>query len=296
MEMHQIRYFLAVAELLNFTRAAEKCQVAQPSLTRGIQKLETELGGELFRRERSTTHLSDLGKLMRPALQAIYDSATSAKALAKSFHVGDRMPVGLALGHTIDIKVLSWLLAELARVLPGSEIQLYRGEPEELSQRMKAGDTEVAVAGYLDENWDRLDSWPLFTERFIAMVPPSHTLAQHRSISVRRLADLTLLPRPCARETADIETALEDVSIHQNTNYRTCCDGDLLALVNAGIGCAFLPETSVPKAANGRLELNDCQLTRTVQLFSVAGRPRSAGTDTLLKLLRTVDWDHHLEV
>ena len=78
MEMHQVRYFLAVADELNFTRAAEKCGVTQPSLTRGIKRLETELGGDLFRRERSLTHLTQLGKLMLPSLKAVYESAVSA--------------------------------------------------------------------------------------------------------------------------------------------------------------------------------------------------------------------------
>src|SRR6266542_4007150 len=59
-EMHQIRYFLAVAKELNFTRAAERCNVAQPSLTRAIKLLEEELGGPLFHRERARTHLIDL--------------------------------------------------------------------------------------------------------------------------------------------------------------------------------------------------------------------------------------------
>jgi len=61
MEMHQVRYFLAVADELNFSRAAEKCNVSQPSLSRAIQLLEREFGGQLFRREYSRTHLS-LGK------------------------------------------------------------------------------------------------------------------------------------------------------------------------------------------------------------------------------------------
>ncbi len=60
MEMHQVRYFLAVARTRNFTRAAEECNVSQPSLTRAIQKLEGELGGPLFRREHSLSHLTDL--------------------------------------------------------------------------------------------------------------------------------------------------------------------------------------------------------------------------------------------
>jgi DNA-binding MarR family transcriptional regulator len=70
MELHQIRYFLAVAETLNFNRAAERCNVSQPTLTRAIKKLEEELGGPLFRRERKLTHLTDLGRLMRPHLEA----------------------------------------------------------------------------------------------------------------------------------------------------------------------------------------------------------------------------------
>src|SRR5688500_7147290 len=71
MEMHQIRYFLAVCSTLNFTRAAEQCNVTQPALTRAIQKLEEELGGLLFRRERKLTHMTDLGNLVRPQLEGI---------------------------------------------------------------------------------------------------------------------------------------------------------------------------------------------------------------------------------
>ena len=84
MEMHQVRYFLAVARELNFTRAAESCNVAQPSLTRAIKQLEDELGGELFRRERSLSHLTELGQRMLPMLRQCYDSALNAKSLAQS--------------------------------------------------------------------------------------------------------------------------------------------------------------------------------------------------------------------
>ena len=71
MEMHQIRYFLAIAQTLNFTRAAEKCNVTQPSLTRAIQKLEEEFGGPLFRRESSRTHLTDLGREILPLFAVV---------------------------------------------------------------------------------------------------------------------------------------------------------------------------------------------------------------------------------
>jgi len=69
MELHQARYFLAVCNDLNFTRAAKRCNVSQPSLTRAIQLLEKEFGGYLFDRKRSSIELTDLGKLVRPYLE-----------------------------------------------------------------------------------------------------------------------------------------------------------------------------------------------------------------------------------
>ena len=85
MEMHEIRYFLVLAEELNFTRAAERCNVSQPSITRAIKMLELELGGPLFHRERSKTHLSELGRMMKPYLEQVYNEAQNAKRRAAQF-------------------------------------------------------------------------------------------------------------------------------------------------------------------------------------------------------------------
>ena len=85
MEMHQVRYFLAVAEELNFTRASEKCNVTQPSLSRAIKILEEELGGPLFHRERESIRLTDLGNLVRPHLQLVYDHSRLVKHLSQDF-------------------------------------------------------------------------------------------------------------------------------------------------------------------------------------------------------------------
>jgi LysR family transcriptional regulator, hydrogen peroxide-inducible genes activator len=84
MEMHQVRYFLAVAEELNFTRASERCNVTQPSLSRAIKLLEDELGGTLFYREREPTRLTDLGHMVRPHLQSVYEHSNLAKRLSQT--------------------------------------------------------------------------------------------------------------------------------------------------------------------------------------------------------------------
>src|SRR5436305_11636400 len=81
MEMHQVRYFLATVSELNFTKAAEKSNVTQPSLTRAIKQLEDELGGDLFRRERPQAQLTELGQRMYPLLKQCYESALGARSL-----------------------------------------------------------------------------------------------------------------------------------------------------------------------------------------------------------------------
>src|SRR6516162_8379877 len=81
MEMQPVRYFLATASERNFTRAAERCNVTQLSLTRAIRHLEDELGGDLFRCERPQAQLTELGQRMQPLLQQCYDSALGARSL-----------------------------------------------------------------------------------------------------------------------------------------------------------------------------------------------------------------------
>jgi DNA-binding transcriptional LysR family regulator len=93
MEMHQVRYFLAVAQHLNFSRAAEECNVTQPSLSRAIQQLESECGGPLFHREHKFTHLTELGQMIRPHLESIYSSAVRAKRVSQDLTELRKVPL-----------------------------------------------------------------------------------------------------------------------------------------------------------------------------------------------------------
>jgi len=79
MEMHQVKYFLAICKELNFTRAAKRCKVAQPSLSAAIQRLEMELGGELFVRTSTGVHLTRLGRAVLPHLEQISAHAERAR-------------------------------------------------------------------------------------------------------------------------------------------------------------------------------------------------------------------------
>src|SRR6201994_1244736 len=166
MEMHQVRYFLAVAQLLNFTRAADACNVTQPSLTRAIKQLEGELGGDLFRRERPAAQLTELGQRMHPLLKQCYDAAIGARSLASSFKSGEIGALRIALTHSIDHSLLIPFLNQIRRQFNRLEFKFLRGNRSEVAEMLKKGEAELGIAAELDEDWERLDAWPLFTEDF----------------------------------------------------------------------------------------------------------------------------------
>ena len=112
MEIHQVRYFLALCETLNFTRAAESCNVSQPALTRAVHKLEEELGGLLLRREHLLTHLTDFGRLVRPHLEQMMAQAEAAKSTAMHFLRMDSAPINLGVMCTVGPMRFMSFLAE----------------------------------------------------------------------------------------------------------------------------------------------------------------------------------------
>lgn len=145
MEIHQVRYFFAVCETLNFTRAAEECNVAQPSLTRVVKKLEEELGGELFRRERNQTHLTELGRLMKPHLEQIYGSSEAARVEAKGFRKPEIVPLKMGLMCTIGSARLLGVFMRLHAELPAVDLTLREAPGKTLIEEMMAGELDVAL-------------------------------------------------------------------------------------------------------------------------------------------------------
>src|SRR5687767_1538331 len=145
MEVHHIRYFLAVCDKLNFTRAAENCNVTQPALSRAIQQLEEEVGGLLFRRERNFTHLTDLGLLMKPRMQQIIDELTEAKRDARRFLTLEKANLTLGIMCTVGPCRLTGLLAEFGQRYSGITVRLVEGIPKDLAGRIESGELDLAI-------------------------------------------------------------------------------------------------------------------------------------------------------
>ncbi len=186
MEMHQVRYFLAVAEDLNFTKAAERCNVSQPALSRAIQALEQELGGPLFRRERSHTHLSELGRMVEPHLAEIFDSTQSAKRMAQEYGRLGKTPLKLGIMSTIAPDQIIDLIAAVRARYPGIELRLCDSDARDLRSRLIDGDFELVIYALPGEEPDeRTHLMPLFRERMVMAVGSGHRLANRSEVPVR---------------------------------------------------------------------------------------------------------------
>lgn len=294
MEMHQIRYFLAVARTLNFTRAAEECNVAQPSLTRAIKNLEVELGGELFRRERASSHMTNLGRSMLPMLTRSYDSAAAAKSQAKSLKKGLSSTIRIALSQTVDFVLVADALTELDRAFPGVQLTCQRGSTAEILQAMRAGEFELVMSGPMSETWDRLDSWPLFSESFDLLVANNHRLAKRPKIDLRDLSDQAMIDRPYCESLPQCREKLAASGVELDYKFEVSNDRDAIRIVESGLGIALLP-TSARVGFNAKKITLANEIQRDVCIYVVAGRERSPVLSGLMNCLRSADWSPYEE-
>jgi DNA-binding transcriptional LysR family regulator len=242
MELHQVRYYIALCKTLNFTRAAEACNVTQPALTRAIQRLEDELGGPLFRRERNLTQLTELGRLMRPLLEQTLGAAEAAKEHATRFRKSEVAALRLGLPPTISARVALSSLRELTRRIPNVEVELRMADQAQLVDAMLQGEVDLAFLAETGKLPDRLNTWPLFSESYCVAFGGGHRLAALQTISLQALDGETLL----VRRGCEATTRLRDLCTQAGAQLqlRHLCESEeyIQHLASIGLGIVLVPQ------------------------------------------------------
>jgi DNA-binding transcriptional LysR family regulator len=292
MEMQQVRYFIAVARTLNFTRAAEECNVTQPALTRAIKLLEYELGGDLIRREGRHSHLTELGNKMLPMLRQCHEAALAAKSLAKAVSKGEASMLSIAVARSLDSALVMGPLQELYPAFPGIQIKLKRGNATEIAAMLKSGEIDIALGGPLGESWDRLEAWPMFSESFDLIVGADHVLAMRNAVEldVELIREEQFLLLSGVDLTDYERERLGVAGVNLESAHEVDSDRDLEAMVTAGIGIAVAPEHVLRGQTVRHLGLTGLDVQRTIAVYTVAGRLRSREVTALFNLLRGKDW------
>jgi LysR family transcriptional regulator, hydrogen peroxide-inducible genes activator len=288
MELHQVRYFVALARSMNFTRAAEQCNVTQPALTKAIQKLEYELGGPLVFRERQLTQLTDLGKLMLPMLDRSLNAVEAARSNAKEFKRKKVATLRVALTPSISASILMKPLAEVTRQVSGLQVDLVEVNSSNVFDGLLSGEIGVALgSSCIGDAPDRIDRWGLFDEKVLVACAADGRLAEDAEASLKDLrAARWLEPADCEIARSFRETYLSDGGTNR-TRHR---GQGLHNLVSAGLGIMLAPEHMPVAAGTVVRPIADIEFKRDVELFVVAGRQYSPALDAFVKACRSLDW------
>lgn len=291
MEMHQVRYFLALCETLNFTRAAERCHVSQPSLTRAIKKLEEEFGGELFRRERNLTHLTELGRSLRQHMQDVASASEAAVAHARTMRHGKRAPIVLGVMSTLSPARLSALLRHLRERVPNLDLTIADASCNGLVEQLMQGDVDVGLLA-LPQLPDRINVRPLFEERYMIAFPRGHRFEQMNGVPMSELHGEDYLVRLHCEfsDHFDALGGLRDFA----TRVRHSSEREdwVQAMVLAGLGCAVMPEHLPVLPGIAMRPIVDPAVVRTVSLATVAGRRFTPPLKLLVDAVERFDWRH----
>ena len=291
MEMHQVRYFLAVCETLNFTRAAASCSVAQPSLTRAIKKLEEELGGPLFRRERNLTHLSDLGRLTRPHLEQIYRASLAAQVEADHYARLEKAHLQLGLMCTIGPTRIIGFLDRLRRDVPAIDISFRDARGTLLVEELMNGDLDIALVG-LPAYPERVVVQTLYKEHYVIAFPKGHRFEALPSVSLRDLDGKNYVSRSNCEWPAHFDNLGRPVAFEVNARYASEREDWVQAMILAGMGCSIMPEYMPILPGIATRLITDPQITRRIGIATVAGREFSPAVRAVVNIGSQIDWDN----
>lgn len=290
MEMHQVRYFMALAETKNFTRAAEKCHVSQPSLTRAVRALEDEVGGPLLHRERNNTHLTDLGHLLLPMLTRMWENVEAAKSTAKSLLTLKDAPLKLGVMCTIGPMRFAGFLSAFQTRHPGIRLSLIERTPSQLSELLLQGKLDVAIMAQPGGFDERLRACLLYPERFVVGFAPGHRFEANDNVAFADVDGEKYLIRVNCEFFEQLKAARIGSGSELTYAYQSEREDWIQVMALAGLGICFMPAYSPMVPGLVTRPIVDPEITRQVSLVTVAGRPFSPVVASFVKAVKSHSW------
>lgn len=278
MEIHQCRYFQAVARQGNFSRAAKVCHVSQPSLSQQILKLEAEVGHALFRRTRRGAVLTDWGERLLPRAQALLQAVG---AFQEEVGHGAGAPGGeLTVGAipTIAPYFLPALIPRCLRTSPGLQFRVSEETTEALLQSLRDGRLDLGLASppFPGGGTDLIVDI-LMEDELLVTLPRRHPLCRRPAITVHDVMAYPLIlmkeAHCLSRQTLDLcNRTLNDPLVFVDSSQLET----VVAMVESGLGVTFTPRLAVPSFTHRRVTFRSiAPKTATRQIALIYPKQRS---------------------
>jgi len=290
MEMHQLRYVVAVAQARSFSRAAERCHVSQPSLSQQIQKLEDELGERLFDRTKREARLTSHGETFLPRAVRILEEADAAKREAADAKSLLRGTVTVGVLPTIAPYLLPAAMAIFTEKFPGVEIVVQEDTTARLLKLALACEIDFALASPPIRD-ERLEVRKLFSEELLIALPPGHPLTRKRTVTANDLEGERLIVMKEGHCLADQVLGFCDrQGLHHRISFRSAQLETIQSLVRAGLGISLIPAMAVQRDRNTAPEyrsLHSPKPSRQIAAVWPTQRPPGRAACEFLKAVPT---------
>ncbi|MFD6420510.1 LysR family transcriptional regulator [Streptomyces sp. NPDC060198] len=246
MELRQLKYFLAVAEESNFTRAAERVHVSQPGISAQIRQLENDLGTTLIDRSGRSAGLTAVGEVAFDHARAVLAAVEALRHAVDEMNglVRGRLVVGMVTACTVT--PLFEALSSFHLAHPGVEISLMEDDSVKLVEYVREGTVDLALIGAAGRAPEDLDGQQVISEAIVAAVPQGHPLAAESGVT---LAELSAYPVICLPKGTGIRAVLDQASAARGLTptvaLQASAPGAVVHLAERGLGVAVLSESMV---------------------------------------------------
>ncbi len=273
MELQQLRYVCAVADTGSFSRAAERCQIAQPSLSQQILKLEEDLDAKLFDRLGRSIRLTEAGRAFLPHARSVLQNVEAARSSVAVQQLDVRGSVAVGVIPTIAPYRMPGYTARFTEKFSQARMRIVEDMTPALVEGLRDQSIDLAILALPLRHKD-LEVIPLCTEPVFAALPRDHPRAGSDSLSLNDLRGepfVMLRDGHCFRDLSI--AACSSARITPNIAFESGQFSSVLAMVGAGVGISMVPEMAVdPGAACCYTRLSDARARRTIVLASLRGR------------------------
>jgi DNA-binding transcriptional LysR family regulator len=270
MEMTQIRYFIAVSETLNFTRAAEQCFISQPALTKGIKKLEASIGGELLHRTKNSVGLSYLGKQLLPKFQKIYHDATIAKEEAKRLITESDSMLRIGIQDCVFIGSVLPMLQGFQADNSGIKFEFMESEKYCLKDKLESHELDIIFLSRLDTADEEDHETVVYREDFVVAFGDQHRFSGRSLISIQELMNERYCLRTHCNSSTQLDKEVLARGIDLNVVYSSDRDDWVRSFVSGNFGVTFLPESQAICEGLRYVKFSDFKVSRSVVLRTCA--------------------------
>ena len=284
--LRALQYFVKLAELQHFSKAAEACFVSQPTLSTQIMKLEEELGVQLVERIPRKVQLTPVGKEIAERARHVLRDIEQIRMTARRSRDPETGTLKLGIFPTLAPYLLPHVVPGVRKRFPALKLQLSEEKTEDILQQLEDGELDAALLALpLDE--DGLEVEILFEEPFLLALPESHPLADKAQIEMEDLVDAELLlleDGHCLREHALEVCAL--AGARERVDFHATSMETLRQMVAADVGITLMPVLSVkpPVAVTENLTLKPFRAPAPSRTIALVWR-RSSPLGELMKVL-----------